>query len=205
MSGWGSLVAVGIEGTGSYGAGLARHLTAAGIRVVEVDHPDRRTRRKDGKSDPVDAVAAARAVQAGTAAGTPKTRDGVVESIRALRVARNGALKAHTAAIDSVRQLVVTAPDQLRAHLSGLGSKTLVATCARLRPGDLADPTQGVKAALRRLARRCQMLDEEIADANTELADLVARAPHPDSSTVSAWAPRSPDNSSSPPATTHQC
>ena len=176
LTGWGPVVAVGIEGTGSYGAGLARHLTASGIRIVEVDHPDRRTRRKYGKSDPVDAVAAARAVQAGTATGTPKTRDGVVESIRALRVARNGAIKAHTAAINSLRQLVVTAPEELRAHLTGLGSKTLVATCARLRPGDLADPIQGVKAALRRLARRCQMLDGEITDADTDLTSLVARA-----------------------------
>jgi len=115
-------------------------------------------------------------VQAGTATGTPKTRDAVVESIRALRVARNGAIKAHTAAINALRQIVVTAPDQLRAHLTGLGSTTLIATCARLRPGDLTDPIQGVKAALRRLARRCQLLDDEITDANTDLAALVARA-----------------------------
>ena len=115
-------------------------------------------------------------MQAGTATGTPKTRDAVVESIRALRVARNGAIKAHTAAINALRQIVVTAPDQLRAHLTGLGSTTLIATCARLRPGDLTDPIQGVKAALRRLARRCQLLDDEITDANTDLAALVARA-----------------------------
>ena len=175
LTSWGSLVAVGIEGTGSYGAGRARHLTASGVQIVEVDHPDRRTRRTFGKSDPVDAVAAARAVQAGTATGTPKTRDGVVESIRALRVARNGAIKAHTAAINALRQMVITAPDELRANLAGLGSKTLVATCARLRPADLADPIQGVKAALRRLARRCQLLADEITDADTDLEALVAR------------------------------
>jgi transposase len=175
---WGPRVAVGIEGTGSYGAGLARHLTASGIRIVEVDHPDRRTRRKYGKSDPVDAVAAARAVQAGTATGIPKTRDGVVESTRALRVARNGAIKAHTPAIN-MRQMVITAPAQLRADLTGLGSTTLVTTCARLRPTDLADPIQGAKAALRRLARRCQLLADEITDTDTELAALVARAAPP--------------------------
>src|SRR6185437_1089213 len=114
LLGWlrehGDVVVVGVEGTGSYGAGLARHLTHKGIRVVEFDRPDRRARRKVGKSDPIDAVAAARAVQAGTAAGTPKTRDGVVESIRALRVARNGAIKAHTAAINALRQMFITAP-----------------------------------------------------------------------------------------------
>lgn len=176
LAGFGSVAAVGIEGTGSYGAGLARHLTAAGIRIVEVDRPDRRARRRHGKSDPADAVAAARAVQAGTATGTPKTRDGVVESIRALRVARNGAVKAHTAAINSLRQMVITAPDQLRAKLSGLGPKTLVETCSRLRPGGLSDPTQGVKAALRRLARRCQMLAEEIAEADADLVGLVSHA-----------------------------
>jgi transposase len=176
LTGFGRVVAVGVEGTGSYGAGLGRHLTTSGIRVVEVDRPDRRARRKHGKSDPADAIAAARAVQAGTATGTPKSRDGVVESIRALRVARNGAIKAHTASMNALRQMIVTAPDQLRQQLTGLGAKTLVETCARLRPGDLIDPTQGVKAALRRLARRCQMLAAEIAEADADLRSLVARA-----------------------------
>jgi transposase len=100
----------------------------------------------------------------------------VVESIRALRVARNGAIKAHTASMNALRQMIVTAPDQLRQQLTGLGAKTLVETCARLRPGDLIDPTQGVKAALRRLARRCQMLAAEIAEADADLRSLVARA-----------------------------
>lgn len=170
LSGFGCVIAVGIEGTGSYGAGLARHLTANGIRVLEVDRPDRRARRKHGKSDPADAVAAARAVQGGTATGTPKSRDGVVESIRALRVARNGAIKAHTAAINALRQTVITAPNQLRQQLTGLGTKTLIDTCARLRPGDLSDPAQAVKAALRRLARRCRMLTEEIAESDSDLS-----------------------------------
>lgn len=176
LTGCGRVVAVGVEGTGSYGAGLARHLTANGIRIVEVDRADRRARRKHGKSDPADAVAAARAVQAGTATGTPKTRDGVVESIRALRVARNGAIKAHTASMNALRQMVITAPDQLRQQLTGMGAKTLVQTCSRLRPGDLSDPTQGVKLALRRLAQRCQMLAAEITEADTDLRSLVTLA-----------------------------
>ena len=171
----GRVVAVGVEGTGSYGAGIARHLSSHGVPIIEVDRPDRRMRRHQGKSDPVDAVAAARAVQAGTATGTPKSRDGVVESIRALRVARHGAIKAHTAAINALRQTIITGPTDLREQLTGLGPKTLVATCARLRPGDLTQPAQGVKAALRRLARRCQMLAEEIAEADRDLAQLIAQ------------------------------
>jgi transposase len=179
LTGHGQVATVGVEGTGSYGAGLARHLRAEGVRIVEVDRPDRRARRSNGKSDPVDAVAAARAVQAGTAAGIPKSRDGVVESIRALRVARNGAIKSHTAAMNALRQMLITAPDHLRQQMTGLGPKTLVNACARLRPGDLVDPAQGVKAALRRLARRCQMLAEEIAEADRDLAALVGQtAPH---------------------------
>jgi transposase len=175
LTGHGDVTGVGVEGTGSYGAGLARSLTCNGMKVVEVDRPDRRARRKVGKSDPADAVAAARAVQAGTATGTPKSRDGAVESIRALRVARNGAIKSHTAAINALRQMIITAPTQLREQLTGLGVKTVVKTCARLRPGDLADPAQGVKAALRRLARRCQMLAEEIAETDRDLSRLVGR------------------------------
>jgi len=179
LLGWlarhGNIIQVGVEGTGSYGAGLARHLTGSGIKVVEVDQPDRRARRKVGKSDPADAVAAARAVQAGTATGIPKSRDGVVESIRALRVARNGAIKSHTAAINALRQMIITAPAELREQLTGLGPKALVNTCARLRPGDLHDPTQGVKAALRRLARRCQMLAKEIAEGDRDLSNLIKR------------------------------
>lgn len=179
LEGHGQIIAVGIEGTGSYGAGLARFLTSRGVKLVEVDRPDRRARRKHGKSDPADAIAAARAVQAGTATGTPKTHDGVVESIRALRVARSGAIKARTAAINALRQTLITAPIELREQLSGLGQGDLIASCGRLRPtSDLGDPTQGIKTALRRLARRCQHLSEEITEADAELEILLtATAP----------------------------
>jgi transposase len=178
LKGHGDVVAVGMEGTGSYGATLFQHLRAHGLRIVEVDQPDRRARRKAGKSDPTDAIAAARAVQAGTATGTPKTRDGVVESVRALRVARNGAIKAHTAAINALRQTIITAPAHLRAQLAGLGAKRLVDTCARFRPGDVRDPGQAAKATLRRLARRCQMLAEELAETDKDIAQLLNdRAP----------------------------
>lgn len=176
LIGHGPIDAVGIEGTGSYGAGLARHLSRGGVRLVEVDRPDRRTRRRQGKSDPVDAIAAARAVQAGTATGVPKSRDGAVESIRALRVTRKSAVKAHTAAVNTLQQLVITAPEQLREQLSGMSTRKLVGACANLRPGpDLRDPTQAAKKALRRLARRCRMLAEEIAEADAELKELVTQ------------------------------
>lgn len=178
LLGWlqdhGHITTVGIEGTGSYGAGLARFLTGHGVKLIEVDRPDRRARRKHGKSDPADAIAAARAVQAGTASGTPKTHDGVVESIRALRVARSGAIKARTAAINALRQTLITAPAELREQLSGLGQADLIATCARLRPtSDLSDPAQAIKTALRRLARRCQHLREEILEADHEIKTLI--------------------------------
>ncbi|WP_460854185.1 IS110 family RNA-guided transposase [Nocardioides montaniterrae] len=183
LLGWlqdhGRITVVGIEGTGSYGAGLARFLTNHRVKLIEVDRPDRRARRKHGKSDPADAVAAARAVQAGTATGTPKTHDGVVESIRALRVARSGAIKARTASINALRQTLITAPAELREQMAGLGQAELIATCARLRPTpDLRDPAQGIKTALRRIARRCQHLSEEITDADHDLKTLItATAP----------------------------
>ncbi|MGC1213664.1 MAG: transposase [Micromonospora sp.] len=127
MRSFGRVTAVGVEGTGSYGAGLARYLTSKKLPVVEVDRPDRRARRAQGKSDPIDAIAAARATLAGTAMGTPKTRTGPVEAIRALRVARRGAVKARTAALNQMRGLVAAAPEQLRARLT------------RVMPGSVLD------------------------------------------------------------------
>jgi transposase len=177
LQGQGVVVAVGVEGTGSYGAGLARYLTQQGIEVVEVDRPDRKARRHHGKSDPVDAEAAARAVQARTATGTPKTRDGVVESIRVLRVARRSAVKAHTAALNALHHLVITAPDSLREQLNQFDADALVEATARLRPtSDQADPTQATKLAMRRLARRCLHLAAEIAQADEDLVALIRQA-----------------------------
>jgi transposase len=151
----GQLQRVGVEGTGAYGAGLLRHLHQAGVSVVEVDRPDRRTRRTKGKSDPLDAEAAARAALAGTATGIPKGRDGRVEAIRALRVARRGAMKARTAAGNQLGCLVVSAPEPLRGTLRTRSGKELVVAAAGLRPGpDLTDAVAATKAALRRVAHR---------------------------------------------------
>jgi transposase len=173
----GTVIAVGVEGTGSYGAALARHLTAAGYTVVEVDRPDRKARRTHGKSDPLDAYAAAMAVASGRAGGTPKSRTGLVESIRALHVARRGAVKARTAAINQPKALLVTAPAALREQLASLGTAELVATCTRLRPGaDLTDPTAGAKKSLRAIARRWQFLDAEAAEHAADIAVLVRAA-----------------------------
>jgi transposase len=172
LKGQGNVIAVGMEGPGSYGATLFQHLRTQGLCIIEFDQPDRHARRKPGKSDPADAIAAARAVQAGTATGTPKTHGGVVESVRALRVARNGAIKAHTAAINTLRQTIITAPVHLRTQLTGLGANTLVETCSRFRPGDVGDPEQAAKATLRRLARRCQMLTDEVAETDKDIARL---------------------------------
>jgi transposase len=175
LAGFGEVVAVGVEGTGAYGAELARHLAVVGMQVVEVDRPDRRVRRARGKSDPIDAYAAAAAVASGRATGAPKSRTGAVESVRMLRVARTSAVKARTQAMNQIRMLLVTAPVSLREQVGGLGPAALVRVLARLRPGaDLAAPLQAARFALRRLARRYQSLDEEVEELDAQIAPLVA-------------------------------
>ena len=139
----------GIEGTGSYGAGLARWLAARGHQVVEVNRPNRQTRRRQGKSDPIDAEAAARAALAGQGLVRPKAADGTVEMLRVLRMARRSALKARTQTVQQLDSLVVTAPDQLRARLRRLSLEQLVPVAAGLRPGELAGPLAATKLALR--------------------------------------------------------
>jgi hypothetical protein len=176
LAAFGRLVTVGVEGTGTYGAGLARHLAAQDVVVIEVDRPDRTTRRRQGKSDPIDAIAAARAVLAGTATGAPKTRTGPVEAIRALRVARRGAVKARTAALNQLHGLLTAAPEPLRAELVGLRTGELVDRCAgfRVDATRLLEPTVGTKAALRAIARRVQALQEEITLADARLRPATA-------------------------------
>ncbi|MFJ8002981.1 IS110 family RNA-guided transposase [Streptomyces fagopyri] len=173
----GEVLTVGVEGTGSYGSGLARFLRSSEVAVIDVDRPDRKARRAHGKSDPVDAYAAATAVLSGRAHGRPKTRDGIVEAIRSLRVVRRSAIKCRTQTINQIRTLIVSAPAEVRERLRGLPTYQLIAQLARSRPGaDLADPTCAVRTALRRLARRYQHLTEEIAGADAELDPLVALA-----------------------------
>jgi transposase len=176
MRGHGELVKVGVEGTGSYGAGLARYLAAAGVQVTEVIRPNRQARRLRGKSDAADAVAAALAALNGEASGTPKARDGAVESVRALQVARRGAIKARTQAGNQLRDLIVTAPEQVRGKLAGLATPERAALAARFRPGDLTDPAEATKAAMAAVARRHQALTAEITQLDTSLVALVQHA-----------------------------
>jgi transposase len=177
LQGFGVIVKVGVEGTGSYGAGLARVLAEQRVTVVEVDRPDRRARRGKGKSDPLDAIAAARAALSGEASGSPKTRSGPVEAIRALRVARRGAVKARTAAFNQLHGLVVSSPETLRERLSELGGNRLAVRCAAFRVDEdkLDDPTVATKAALRALGRRIIGLTEEIRIADRRLKTLTTR------------------------------
>jgi transposase len=170
----GELDRVGVEGTGAWGAGLARFLTAQNVTVVEVDRPNRQHRRRHGKSDPADAEAAARAALNGDAAGTPKTRTGQVEAIRALRVARRSALKARTQAANQLHALVVSAPDPLRTRLRQLTLIELADTASKFRPQNIHDPIDATKTALAEIARRWQALGAEIDRLDTHLTHLVA-------------------------------
>src|SRR5512135_3357716 len=133
LAGYGEVVSVGVEGPGSYGAALARHLADAGIEVIEVGRPNRQVRRRHGKTDVVDAIAAARAVQSGDATATPKTHDGPVEALRALKMVQRSARKARTQALNQLHALVLTAPEELRGKLRGRKNRDLITTCAAFR------------------------------------------------------------------------
>jgi transposase len=174
---FGTVLAVGVEGTGSYGTQLARVLAAAGLQVFDINRPDRRMRRQLGKSDPVDACAAAEAVASGRAGIVPKTHAGAAEGLRVLHNVRTLAVKARTQAINQIRSLLVTVPGALRGQLRSLAAAELISVCARLRPApDLADPTAAAKFALRRLARRYQDLAREISEYDAELTTLATQA-----------------------------
>ena len=179
LNGFGAITASGVEATGGYAAALARYLRAHAVAVVEFNPPHAHARRRRGKSDAIDAELAARAVLAGDATAIPKVTDGIVESIRQLRLARDSAVKARSAALCQLADLVVTAPDELREQLSirktTRGKATL---CARLRPDRdrLHEPAHAAKVALRSLGRRIETLDHEIADIDRPLAALVATA-----------------------------
>jgi transposase len=178
LGGFGTVCLVGIEGTGSYGAGLARHITATGIRVVEVDRSDRQDRRRHGKSDPLDAVSSARAAQSGRARGASKGRDGAVEAIRALMVARRSAAGERTRAINQARALILTGPDDLRARFARHAVTALVAETAALRPRPGSTVGYATRIALRELGRRAQFLDGQLERLDELIIPLVtARAP----------------------------
>jgi transposase len=191
LGGFGTVCLAGVEGTGSYGAGLARYLAAAGVRVVEVDRSDRQDRRRAGKSDPLDAVSAARAAQSGRAAGAPKGRDGQVEAIRALMVAKRSARSERIQTINQARALIVTGPDDVRARFAAHGPAELVAELALLRPRPGATVGYATRIALRELGRRARFLDGQLRRLDEFIVPLVtARAPGLLALTVSAPTPR---------------
>jgi transposase len=179
LRGHGQLARAGVEGTGSYGAGLARYLAGQGVSVLEAPRPDRQRRRRHGKSDPVDAVSAALAALRGEDCGTPKSGNGPAESIRALRVARAGAVKARTQAANQLRDLVITAPGPLRAQLAKLSTPRRVCAAAAFTCGDAADPAEGVKAAMASIAARWLGLDAEVTRLEAALDELVSRVAAP--------------------------
>jgi transposase len=170
----GHVEAFGVEGTSSFGAGLTRFLRRRGHRVIEVNRPDRATRRRVGKSDPIDAESAARAVLAGVATAVPKTGDGRVEMVRMLKLTKDSATKARVQAIHQIKSLVITAPEPLRDELASLGRAALLQRCADLRPGPLTTPTAVAKHTLRLLARRCRDLAVEIRALRTTIDALIA-------------------------------
>ena len=175
----GAVRAFGVEGTGSYGAGLSRFLRGQGHAVLEVNRPDRRLRHGKGKSDPLDAESAARAVLSGQAAALPKSGTGVVEMIRHLKVARDTAVKGRTQAMLTLKAIIVSAPAALREQLDRItGKMTLIRRLAALRPGPITSTAASAKASLRAIARRWLALDEEIRSHDAHLEVLTAaRAP----------------------------
>ena len=168
------VAAVGVEGTGSYGTGVTHALTAAGYTVIDVDRPDRKARRANGKSDPVDAYAAATAVAAGRARTTPKTRDGAVEAIRLVHNARRQAVAMRATAITELKAVILTAPAELREALSPLTRAALITRCTRLRPTPTGDRVlYAAKLALRSTARRITALTTEIDELQQALEELL--------------------------------
>lgn len=170
----GLIEAVGIELTGSYGAGLTRHFLAAGIDVLEVNTVDKTTRARRGKDDRTDAIAAAKKVLSGDATAIPKDTTGIIEAIRMLMIVRDSAVKARTKAFNQLNALIVTAPEHLRTQFRGLTSRAAANRAQNLRPDptQLADPIHAAKTAMRRLGTRITDLDDEIKTSDTEISVL---------------------------------
>lgn len=171
--------AIGIEGTGSYGAGLCRFLTERGHTVFEVNRANRQLRHQKGKSDAVDAESAARTVLAGKATGQPKSGTSTVEMIRHFKVARDTAVKGRSQAMQTLKAIIVNSPAALREQLDRItGKMTLLRRLAALRPGPITSTLASAKTSLRAIARRWLALDAEVKEHDTQLRVLTAaRAP----------------------------
>ena len=174
LVGFGPVTRIGVEGTGSWGVGLTRFLTGQDIIVVEVDRPNRQTRRKQGKSDPTDAVSAARAALSGEATVTPKSRDGRVEEMRVLLVARRSAREQRIQSLNQLRHLVFTAPEEIRVRFKDRPKRGLVTEAANMRPHKGSDPiTYRTNLVIRNLARRIKSLDTEMRTIDRTLRSLI--------------------------------
>ncbi|XUW93206.1 IS110 family transposase (plasmid) [Burkholderia sp. M6-3] len=171
----GHLCRAGVEGTGTYGAGLARVLRDHDVEVLEVNRPDRAARRSRGKSDPTDAENAARAVLAGRATAIPKEQSGVAEAMRAVSVARRSAVKAKTQAINQLRALLVSAPQDIRERLLKTKTAQCIVSCARLRSLGTTPVLQALTTTLRLLAKRWIALDEELKAPDAMLESLTTQ------------------------------
>lgn len=171
---FGPVEQVGVEGTGSWGVGLSRFLHDQDIVVVEVDRPNRQKRRKVGKSDSTDAVAAARAALCGEASVTPKTRNGPVEQIRVLMVARRSARQQRVQSLNQLRHLVFTAPEPIRTRFKDRYKTGLISEAANMRPPKDSDPVSyTTNVVIRGLARRVRALNTEMADIDEMLTLLI--------------------------------
>jgi len=173
-SGFGTIKAFGIEGTGSYGAGLSRDLLAMGHMVLDVMRPNRQLRYLHGKSDSLDAESAARSVLNGQATALAKTQIGACEMIRHFKIARDSAVKSRSQAMITLKTLIINAPAELRDTLDLIkGPITLIRHIAALRPGKITSPTASAKTAMRAIARRWLVLHEEIQAHGQELERMV--------------------------------
>ncbi len=176
LAGFGEVEQIGVEGTGSWGVGLARFLGDQEVVVVEVDRPNRQQRRKQGKSDPTDAVSAARAALSGEASVTPKTRNGPVEQMRVLLVARRSARQQRIQSLNQLRHLVFTAPEPIRVRFKDRYKTGLVSEAANMRPNRGSDPVSyTTNLMIRNLARRIKRLNNEMAEIDRLLTDLITQ------------------------------
>jgi len=176
MRGFGTLMRVGVEATGTYGAGLTRHLALAGVPVFEVTGPDKAQRRSKGKDDTLDAVAAARAALCGQRVWIAKDRSGAVEALRVLRTTRKTAVRCRRATLQQIHNTIVAAPEELRDQVRNLTRMQLLRTCAAWRPDAIAfrDPVVATRIALKSLSRRILDLNDEIADLDRLIEPLIA-------------------------------
>jgi transposase len=175
MRTFGSLQRVGIEATGSYGAGLLRYMQKAGVEVLEVTTPDKHDRRKRGKNDDLDAQNAAHAAFAGKRTVTPKSRDGMIESLRVLKACRKTAVAARRVALQMIQNTIVCAPDELRETLRKMTRMQLIRTRAAWRPDltDYRNVASAYRITLKSLGRRYLELHDEIADLDTMIVAIV--------------------------------